>query len=636
MDFEKLAEIILKGVGGEGNITGFTHCATRLRFTLREENRVDEALLKNTKGVLGIARNGGQFQVIIGNEVPKAYEAIQKRMSPEPSNQQETCKTKRKVSEILFDFVSSIFTPILPAIIGAGLVKSVLAVAVLLGINTEGNTYYFLNLIGDAPLYFLPVMLAFTASKKLGCNQFLAVSIAGAMIHPNYAALITDAFHIHFSSFLGISVTLATYNSSVIPVLLMVIALMYMERFLDRILPKMVKFFFKPLLCLLIVAPLTFIALGPIGFVVGVEISTALNTLNIYAGWLVPTIVGALFPLMVTAGMHYGLVPFMMQSIAAQGFETIAGPGNLPSNIAQGAASLGVALRTKDKELKQTAFTTGTTALLGITEPALFGVTLKFKKVLTCVMIGGGAGGFYAGIMGVKCFSFCSPGLLSLVAYVGPDGWGNLFHSCISMAVAFVVTFGAVWLWGFKEVEKEAEKEMPSEEKILVGQEPGGEWTDNRGREAEENGEIIASPASGKAVPLSEVSDPTFAQEILGKGAAIRLCENEIYAPISGTVVSIFPTNHAIGLVSDRGAEVLIHIGIDTVKLEGKYFKAMVETGQRVKQGDLLIVCEHKKIEQAGYDTITPVLISNTGQYEEVLLIAEGEVKPGDPMIRVK
>ncbi|MCC8024160.1 MAG: beta-glucoside-specific PTS transporter subunit IIABC [Clostridium sp.] len=636
MDFEKLAEIILKGVGGNGNITGFTHCATRLRFTLREENRVDEALLKNTKGVLGIARSGGQFQVIIGNEVPKAYGAIQKRMSPEHSNQQETCKTKRKVSEILFDFVSSIFTPILPAIIGAGLVKSVLAVAVLLGINTEGNTYYFLNLIGDAPLYFLPVMLAFTASKKLGCNQFLAVSIAGAMIHPNYAALITDAFHIHFSSFLGIPVTLATYSSSVIPVLLMVIVLMYMERFLDRILPKMVKFFFKPLLCLLIVAPLTFIALGPIGFVVGVGISTALNTLNTYAGWLVPTIVGALFPLMVTAGMHYGLVPFMMQSIAAQGFETIAGPGNLPSNIAQGAASLGVALRTKDKELKQTAFTTGTTALLGITEPALFGVTLKFKKVLTCVMIGGGAGGFYAGIMGVKCFSFCSPGLLSLVAYVGPDGWGNLIHSCISMAVAFVVTFGAVWLWGFKEVEEEAEKEMPSEEKTLSGQEPGGERTDKEGSGAGEKGETIASPASGKAVPLSEVPDPTFAQEILGKGAAIRLCENEIYAPISGTVVSIFPTNHAIGLVSDRGAEVLIHIGIDTVKLEGKYFKAMVETGQRVKQGDLLIVCEREKIEQAGYDTITPVLISNTGQYEEVLLIAEGEVKPGDPMIRVK
>lgn len=485
MDFEKMAEIILRGIGGDGNITGFIHCATRLRFTLREENRVDEETLKNTKGVLGIAKNGGQFQIIIGNEVPKAYAAILKRMNPERSNQQEACKKKRKVSEILFDFVSSIFTPILPAIIGAGLVKSVLAVAVLLGISTDGNTYYFINFIGDAPLFFLPVMLAFTASKKLGCNQFLAVSIAGAMIHPNYAALITDAFHIHFSSFLGIPVTLATYSSGVIPVLLMVMALMYIEQFLDQMLPKMVKFFFKPLLCLLVVAPLTFIVLGPIGFVVGVGISTALNTMNAYAGWLVPTVVGAVFPLMVTAGMHYGLVPFMMQSIAAQGFETIAGPGNLPSNIAQGAASLGIALRTKDKELKQTAFTTGTTALLGITEPALFGITLKFKRVLTCVMIGGGAGGFYAGIMGVKCFSFCSPGLLSLVAYVGPDGWGNLIHSCISMVIAFVVTFVAVWFWGFKEV---VGNRMPSEENGSSDQQQGGKSEDNGASGTREEG----------------------------------------------------------------------------------------------------------------------------------------------------
>lgn len=633
MDFEKLADTILRGVGGDDNIAGLTHCATRLRFTLREESRADEKMLKSAKGVLGIAKSGGQFQVIIGNEVTNVYAAIQKQMNSERLGEQKDRKLKRNVSELFFDFVSSIFTPILPAIIGAGLVKSVLAVAILLGINTGGNTYYFLNFIGDAPLYFLPVMLAFTASKKLGCNQFLAVSIAGAMIHPNYSALITDAFHIHFSSFLGIPVTLATYSSSVIPVLLMVIALMYVERFLDKVLPKMVKFFFKPLLCFLVIAPITFIALGPIGFVVGVGISTALNALNNCAGWLVPTIVGAMFPLMVTAGMHYGLVPFMMQSIAAQGFETIAGPGNLPSNIAQGAASLAVAFRTKDRELKQTAFTTGTTALLGITEPALFGVTLKFKKVLTCVMIGGGAGGFYAGLMGVKCFSFCSPGFLSLVAYVGPDGWRNLLHSCISMIVAFAVTFVAVWLWGFKEV---TENGTLTEEKKPPRQETEGKLINSRGSGTEDGGEFIVSPAKGEVVPLSEVSDSTFAQEILGKGAAIRLSENKIYAPVSGTVVSIFPTNHAVGLISDEGAEVLIHIGIDTVKLEGKYFKAMVEQGQRVRKGELLIVCEREKIEQEGYDTITPVLISNTGQYREVVTLAAGTVVPGDSLLCVK
>lgn len=629
MDFEKLADTILKGIGGEENIAGFTHCATRLRFTLKDESLADEAGLKNTKGVLGIARSGGQFQIIIGNEVAKAYAAIQGKMTGDASGagDEKIAAQKVKISERIFDFVSAIFTPVLPAIIGAGLVKSVLAVAVLLGADTESMTYYFLNFIGDAPLYFLPVMLAFTAAKKLGCNQFLAVSIAGAMLHPSYTALITDAYSIHFSSFLGIPVTLASYSSSVIPVLLMVFALKYMEAFLEKVLPKMVKFFFKPLLCLLIVAPVTFIVLGPIGFVVGVGISTALNALNTYAGWLVPTIIGAIYPLMVTTGMHYGLVPFMMQSLAAEGFETIAGPGNLPSNIAQGAASLCVAVKTKNKELKQTAFTTGTTAVLGITEPALFGVTLKFRKVLACVMLGGGIGGFYAGITGVKCFSFCSPGLLSLVAYIGPDGWTNLLNACISMVIAFAVTFAAVWVWGF-------EKEAPvqgEEPEIAAGQESPA---DRKSITAVPH--IIASPAKGEAVPLSEVPDATFAEGILGQGAAVKLMGNEIFSPVDGTVASIFATKHAIGLVSEDGVEILIHVGIDTVQLEGKYFEAAVTDGQKVTKGQLLLRCDTEKIREAGFDTITPVIVSNTDAFSRIELVQNGAVEPGADLLRVQ
>ena len=627
MDFEKLADIILKGIGGEENIAGFTHCATRLRFTLKDESVADEEALKNTKGILGIAKSGGQFQIIIGNEVPKAYGAIQGKMkgSAVGEKEQKILPKKMKISERIFDFVSAIFTPVLPAIIGAGLVKSVLAVAVLLGADTESMTYYFLNFIGDAPLYFLPVMLAFTAAKKLGCNQFLAVSIAGAMLHPNYTALITDAYSIHFSSFLGIPVTLASYSSSVIPVLLMVFALKYMEAFLEKVLPKMVKFFFKPLLCLIIVAPVTFIVLGPIGFVVGVGISTALNMLNTYAGWLVPTIIGAVYPLMVTTGMHYGLVPFMMQSLAAEGFETIAGPGNLPSNIAQGAASLSVAIKTKKKELKQTAFTTGVTAVLGITEPALFGVTLKYKKVLACVMLGGGIGGFYAGIMGVKCFSFCSPGLLSLVAYIGPDGWLNLIHSCISMIIAFAVTFAAVWLWGYKEEDTDDS----GTENVQEGKKAS----------AEENvlpSEGIASPVNGKAVPLSEVPDPTFAEEMLGKGAAVEPSEGRFYAPVSGTISTVFPTKHAIGITGDKGEEILIHVGLDTVQLDGKYFETAVSEGQHVEAGTLLLTCELEKVREAGYKTITPVIVTNPEDYPAVSLARSGEIKAGERLISLR
>ena len=347
----------------------------------------------------------------------------------------------------------------------------------------------------------------------------------------------------------------------------MSISLKYIDGFLDKVIPKIVKFFFKPVLTLLIAGLLTFIVLGPIGFVVGVGISTALNTLSTHVGWLVPVIIGGVFPLMVTTGMHYGIVPFMLQSIAAVGYEQICCPGNLPSNIAQGAASLAVGFRTKKSELKQLALTSGVTALLGTTEPALFGVTLRYKKVLSCVMIGGAVGGLYAGIKGVKCFSFCSPGLLALVAFIGPDGFTNIINACISMVIAFIVT---------------------------------------------------------------------FAGEILGKGAAVQLESDEIYSPVNGTIASVFPTKHAIGLLSDDGVEVLIHVGIDAVQLEGKHYDVKVETGQKVKKGDLLLVCDRAAIEKEGYKTVTPMIISNTADFSDVEMITGGKVKKGTPVLKVR
>ena len=605
MNFDNLSNEIIKYIGGEENILGLTHCATRLRFTLKDDGMADKDKIKAIKGVLGVAQNGGQFQIIIGNEVPKAYTSINSKLHI--SDTSKTQPENVKLTEKLFDFIASIFTPILPAIIGAGLVKSVLALAVLLGLSTQSNTYYFINIIGDAPLYFLPMMLAVTASKKLGCNPYMAVAITGALLHPNYTALITDAYNIHFSSMFGIPVTLASYGSSVIPVLLMVFLLKYVDRFLDRIIPKMIKFFFKPLLTLLIVASITFIILGPIGFVVGVGISTALNFLSEHVGWLVPMIIGAIFPLMVTTGMHYGIVPFMIQSIGAQGFEQICGPGNLPSNIAQGAASLAVAFKTKKEDLKQIALSSGLTAVLGVTEPALFSVTLKYKKVLACVMIGGGLGGLYAGVMDVKCFSFCSPGLLSMVAYIGNDGWGNLINACISMVIAFVATFILVWTWGYQDAKESNEKEI-----------------------------IISCPVKGKVVPLNEVPDETFSQEMLGKGVAIIPEQNQFYAPVSGEVSVVFPTGHAIGLTSEDGTELLIHIGLDTVQLNGECFHVKVQQGQKIKQGDLLVEVDLDVIKEKGYSVITPILVTNPDQYQEIEKLKMGSSEAKEELLKLR
>lgn len=623
MDYKQVASAIVQGIGGESNIAGLTHCATRLRFTLRDDGAAQEDVVKGVKGVLGVARSGGQFQVIIGNEVPKVFASIQEITTIGDSGAQEAPAQKVKISERIFDFIASIFTPVLPAIIGAGLVKSVLALAVLLGMDAQSNTYYFLNIIGDAPLYFLPMMLAVTASKKLGCNSYMAVAITGALLHPNYTALITDAFSLHFSSMFGLPVTLASYNSSVIPVILMVILLKYVDLLLDRIIPKMVKFFFKPLLTLIIVASGTFLVLGPIGFVVGIGISTGLNMLSTYVGWLVPTIIGAIAPLMVTAGMHYGLVPFMLQSLSAQGFEQISGPGSLPSNIAQGAASLAVACRTKQSELKQTAFTTGVTALLGVTEPALFSVTLKFKKVLICVMTGGACGGLYAGLMGVKCFSFCSPGLLSMVAFVGPNGWNNFINACISMIIGFVVTFVLVWVWGYRDAVEEtpAVQEKPEAPKDVP---------------VFRQEEVVCLPASGRVVPLAQVPDPTFAEEILGKGAAVIPEDGKFYAPVDGEITNLTDTKHALGITSTGGLELLIHIGLETVALNGKGFTLHVEEGQKIRKGDLLVECDLAYVKAQGCEIITPVIVTNADAYEAITPLCDGQQEVGIPLLAVK
>lgn len=609
MNFNEFAKGIIPCIGGASNIAGLTHCATRLRFTLKDESKADEVAVRKIDGVLGVARSGGQFQVIIGNQVPKAFAAINKMY--ELNQGGHTTDEKKKKIEVLFDFISSVFTPILPAIIGAGLIKSFLALAVLFGMNAESTTYAFVNLIGDAPLYFLPMMIAITASKKLGCNTFMAVAITGALLHPNYTAMVTDAFNLNFTSMFGIPVTLASYNASVIPALLMVLALKYVDAFFDKVIPNLIKFFFKPVLTLLVVACLTFIVLGPIGFILGTLISSGINYISDYAGWLVPTIIGALMPLMITTGMHYGLVPFMLQSIGTVGYEQISNPGNLPSNIAQSAASLAICVKTKKSELKKLSLTTGITALLGITEPALFGVTLKYKKVLASVMIGGAVGGLYAGLTDVKAFSFCSPGLLSFAAFVEPGSWSNLINAGISCIIGFFITFVLVLSWGYKD-----------EESVLETQDTTSIST-------------IKTPVIGKIIPLAEVNDPSFAQEMMGKGFAVIPEDTNISAPIDGEIVSLFPTKHAIGILGENGEELLIHVGINTVELDGKGFETKVKQGDKVRQGDILLQADFNAMKKAGYDITTMVIITNTKDYQSVELTKQGTVSHDDDVLEL-
>jgi len=616
MDNRKLAQDILQHVGGIKNITQLTNCATRLRMNFRNEKLVDLEALKKTEGVMDAFYKAGQYQIIIGTEVANVCAEIGKlghiTVSTGPSKQNSS-KLDR-----LMDIFASIFTPVIPAITAAGMIKAILVVFVLLGMSKESQVYAILNFIADAGFYFLPVMLGFSTAKKLGSNPYLAAMLGGVLLHPNFKAMVTAGDPV---SFLGLPVKLVNYSSSVIPIILAVWLMSYVERFADKISPKPIKFFTKPVLVVLIVAPVTLIVLGPLGSVIGTGISAAVGFLNTHVRWLVPMLMGAFMPLLVLTGMHWSFLPILLTSYSTYGYEAIMGPGSLVSNICQGAAALCVAIKSNNKELKQLASSAGITALMGITEPAMYGVTLKLKKPLIAVMIGGASGGLYAGIMGVVRYTSGTPGLLSLPIFIGENPM-NIVHAVISCVIGFIVTFSLTWILGFEEPT-----DMGTE--IIVD-------TEAVKKESAINKKVdIYSPMKGQVIDISRVNDDSFANELTGKGIAIIPESGKVAAPFDGTVKMVFNTKHAIGLTSKEGIELLIHVGIDTVKLEGKYFNALVKQGDTIKKGELLLEFDKEAMQEAGYDCTTPIIVTNSADYLDVIGVEEGKVETGERIMTI-
>ncbi|MTK08142.1 MAG: PTS beta-glucoside transporter subunit EIIBCA [Hungatella sp.] len=617
MNHYELAKEILVLVGGSENIAQLNNCATRLRMNLKDESKIDLNKIKEIKGVLGAAKKSGQYQIIIGTDVSNVCDEIRKMGQITESSESNEKKGKL---DALMDIFASIFTPVIPAITAAGMIKAILVICVLLGMNKESQVYTIFNFIADAGFYFLPVMLAFSSAKKLGCNPYLAVMMGGILLHPSFTKMVSAGDPV---SFLGLPVKLVNYGSSVIPIILAVWLMVYVERFADKISPKPVKFFMKPTLTILIVAPIVLIVLGPLGSYVGTVIATVTDFLNSRVSWLVPMLMGAFMPLLVLTGMHWSFLPILMTSYSTYGYEAVMGPGSLVSNICQGAAAFCVALKTKDRQFKQQASSAGITALMGITEPAMYGVTIKYRKVLLSVMLGGGAGGFYAGLMGVVRYTSGTPGLLSLPIFIG-DNPMNVIHALISCLIGFCITFVLTWFYGFKEQETGGAVELEK-----------GTDTDTGKQVPKSKKIIIYSPVNGRKVKLSNVNDETFAKEIAGKGMAVEPADGRITAPFDGEVVTVFRTKHVIGLRSSEGVELMIHIGIDTVELDGKYFTAHVEDGDVVKAGDLLMEFDKQAIEAAGYETVVPVIVTNTGSYLDIITSEEGAVESGQPLFTV-
>ena len=632
MNYQELGDKILALVGGRENVTGLTHCATRLRFNLKDEGKAQTEALKKTPGVLGVVVSGGQYQIVIGNDVNHVYRPIAEKCSLTQDGGGDRQKGEKKgIGARLIDTITGIFTPVLPAITAAGMLKAVLSLLVAFKlVDTAASTYQVINFMADAAFYFLPVLLANSAAKKFGCNPYLAMMLGGMMLHPNFINMVTaskesgEAIRLFF-----IPIYNASYSSSVIPIILSVWFMSLVEPLADRISPKPIKFFTKPLLTALVAGAAGLAVLGPVGYVIANWIAAGVTGLNTYVSWLVPMILGGVFPLLVMTGTHYGIIPIGINNRMTTGFDTIVYPANLASNIAQGAAAFAVAVRTRKAEIRQVASSAGITAVCGITEPALYGINMRFKTPLISACIGGAAGGLFMGLFTVKNYGGGSPGLMTLPGYIGGDTLRDLMLACIGAAIAFVITFAVTFVLYRDEKEEArvpAAAETDASEQILPVSED---------QAASRNGMTVCAPVKGRLVPLSKVNDPTFAEGILGKGAAIIPEEGNYVSPVKGRVITVFETKHAIGIAADTGAEILLHVGLNTVNLQGRHFEALVKDGDAVEVGTPILKVDLKALREAGYDTITPVLVTNSMDYAEVTAMEEKEVASGETIIKI-
>ena len=629
MAYESVAKKILQRVGGAEKVTGLVHCMTRLRFNLKDESIVDDEAVKKTKGVMGVMKKGGQYQIIIGNDVGYVYEELNKlgKFSNQVPKKKENSTEKKNILTMLMDTISGIMTPVIPAIIGAAMIKVLLTLLPMIGVlNTSGDTYQLLTLIGDGAFFFMPVLIAVSASKKFGTNVYYAASIALIMLHPNFISMMTTAHDANETiRFLGlIPVTYATYSYSVIPIILAVWSLKYVEKFVDKITPVITKNFLKPMLVVLIEAPIALIILGPLGAICGNVLSDVVYFIHDKLGFIAVGLVAGIHPFVVMAGMHHAFTPIKLGMIATTGYENFICIGELCSNMAQGAASLAVAIKSKNKDFKQIAGSSAFSALLaGITEPALYGVTLRLKRPMLGACIGAVAGGLFGGFFQLKCFGIATPAIVTIVQYVEESRPMSLLIAALTILITVIVAFIATMLIGFEDVVDEDDEEEYFEE---VKEEP--ELTD--GEEI-----TVLNPLAGEIVSLNQVKDATFSQEILGKGVAVVPAEGVVYAPFDGKVDMMFETGHAVGLTSDKGVELLIHVGIDTVNLKGQYFHPMKKTGDEVKKGDVLLTFEKEKIEQE-YDLMTPVIISNTNRYQEIKAVKTGKANVLDSILTIR
>ncbi|MBS8012234.1 PTS beta-glucoside transporter subunit IIBCA [Streptococcus suis] len=612
MKYKNTALAILEAVGGEKNVLRATHCVTRLRLELKDENIVSDERVKSISGVIGIMKKNGQYQIILGNDVANYYKEFTALGKFDSDSVQQL--KKANVLEQVIEYIAGSMTPLIPAMLGGGMIKVLVIVLPMLGLlKADSQSISFLAFFGDAPYHFMPIFLAYSASQKLKVTPALAMSVAGILLHPNFVQMVSSGDPLHF---LGAPVTPASYGSSVIPILIMVWLMKYIEAVFNKVTPAVTKSFLQPTLVLLVSGFIALVLVGPLGVIVGEGLSQLVEQMHGVAGWLTLAVLGAIMPFIVMTGMHWAFAPiFLAASIATP--DVLILPAMLGSNLAQGAASIAVAFKSKNSNTKQIAFAAGFSALFaGVTEPALYGVTLKYKKPLYAAMIGGGLAGLFVGLTGVKAYLFAVPSLIALPQFIYSEAASNITNAMIAAAISIIVTFILAYFLGIDE-----ETSTVNLEKVA----PGISSRKN-----------VFSPLSGQILPLEKVNDATFSKKMLGEGVAIIPKDGKVYAPFDGTVTSLFPTKHAIGLTSDEGVELLIHFGLETVELKGRGFVSHVSDGEKVEKGQLMLEVDVEMLVAEGYDIVTPVVVTNTQEYLDVLLLStKEEVNYADDLLAV-
>ncbi|WP_369351128.1 beta-glucoside-specific PTS transporter subunit IIABC [Streptococcus hillyeri] len=578
---------------GEENITFMTHCATRLRLNVTNESTVDLNALDQVEGVIKAQVKNGQLQVIIGAKVAQVFEEASKLVKLS-DDQIESTEVKKNIISQLIEVISGCFGPVIPVLIGCGMVKSVAAILTTFKlVEPTSGTYQVIALIGDLLFYFFPFFLAVSAAKKFKTHEFLAIALAGALMYPTIqnGALNAAESGITSLSFLGLPVLFVNYKSTIIPIILSVWMMSYVHKWVNKIIPDTFKVLFVPMIVLFIMVPLELIAIGPFGSYIGQGVAKVVSYLYTTNGVIGAFLFGTFRPLLIIFGMHYAITPINAQLIAEYGYSVIS-PANLTGNLAQAGATLATFLLLKKKTEKTEALTAGATALFGVTEPAMFGFNLKYKKPMICAMVAGGIGAAYINFWGGGATAVILPGLLALPTYIAD----NYIHIIIGISISIATAFIGTLVLGI------GEKEATKEDVIEI-------HTDKLD---------VLPFAKGSVLPLEKVNDAVFSTGVMGNGFAIEPSEGKVVAPFNGKVSMVFETKHAIGIRSDNGVEVLIHIGLDTVNLKGKHFNVYIQEGDTIEKGQLLVEFDLEKLKELGYDTIIPFIVTNGAEFSKV------------------